>query len=139
MLPTTLNTNEVKDRSGTEQEFQLLEAEGRKRVYALIGESPALKHRITISHSETGSGIRRTRSSVVRVDKESTSDVDNVTTVVSSAYCVSRFPVGARLTADEFKDVLANLLSFMATTGSGTTVLFDGSGNGAASQIAGSL
>jgi len=139
MLNNTLNTNEVKDAAGAEIEFQHLEQKDRKRIFAKINEAPALQHRITISHDETGSGINRVRRSMVRVDKQSISTVDLTTPVTSSAYTVSVTPVGALLASDEPKAVLANLMSFLATTGAGTTVLFDCSGSGASALITGSL
>jgi len=56
-----------------------------------------------------------------------------------SAYVVVDLPVGAMSANTESKHVLANLLSFCATTGAATTVLFDCTGNGAAALIDGSL
>jgi hypothetical protein len=42
-------------------------------------------------------------------------------------------------TTAELANVIAELLSFVATTGAATTVLFDGTGNGAQSLIQGTL
>jgi hypothetical protein len=105
----------------------------------MINENPALPHRITISHSETGSGIKRRRRSVVRVDKTIISTVDNVTPVTVTAYDVVDIPVGAITAYTEATNVLAELQSFVSTTGAATTVLFDCTGNGANALIQGGL
>jgi len=139
MLANTLNTNEIKNAAGTEVEFQHLQASGRSRVFALINEPPSQKHRLTISHQETGSGKAMRRRSVVRFDKQVTSTVDSTTLVTISAYTVVDLPVGAMLAGTEFSNVLAELMSFLCTTGAGTTVLFDGSGNGANCLLTGGL
>jgi hypothetical protein len=139
MLSNTLNTNEIKNAAGTEQEFSRLSTNNRETEFALIAESPALPHRLSIRHTESGSGINRRRRSVCRVDKTTVSTVDSVTPVTTSAYTVLDAPVGAITAMTVPTDVLANLLSFMATTGSGTTVLFDGTGNGAAALLSGGL
>lgn len=139
MLSITLNTNEIKNASAAEVEFQRLAAEGRTVEYAQITEPPNLPHRLKISHQESGSGLNRVRRSVVRFDKNVQSTVDTTKTCVVSAYAVLSAPVGALGAQTEFANVLAELMSFLATTGSGTTVLFDGTGNGAAALISGGL
>jgi hypothetical protein len=139
MLSNTLNTNEVKNAAGTEQEFQSLSVDARTRIFALISESPSLPHRITISHTESGSGTKRVRRSLVRIDKTVISTVDNITPVVISAYIVLVTPVGALTAITEATNTMANLQSFVSTTGAGTTVLFDGTGNGAKALLEGSL
>lgn len=130
-LVLVLNTNEVKDAAGVEVEFTHRNAEGRKHLYQKIGESPSAPHRLGINHSETGAGLKARRRSVVRFDKTFTSQVDAVTPVVASAYVVVDLPVGHMTTSAEAANVLANAMSFVCTTGAGTTVLFDGTGTGA--------
>jgi hypothetical protein len=139
MLSNTLNTNEVKDRSGTEVEFSRIDTNGRRTEFAKIGESPALPYRLSISHQETGSGIKKRRRSVVRVDKTTVSGVDDVTPITTSCYMVLDFPVGASESDDEAQDVIANILSFCASLGASTTILYDGTGNGAKSLLEGGL
>jgi hypothetical protein len=139
MFPTNLTTNEVKNAAGTEEEFLRLSVTGRELIFAKSGESPSLQHRLSVRHQETGSGFRLRRRSAVRVDKTIISTVDNITPVVFSAYTVVDFPVGAVAAITEGTNVLANLLAISATTGAGTTVLFDCSGYGAAALIGGSL
>lgn len=140
MLTNTLNTNEVKNAAGTEQEFQSIDSgTPRTRIYALIGESPALQHRIKVQHQETGSGLKRVRRSMVRVDKTVISTVDNVTPVVCSDYIVHVVPVGALLADTESKNTLANLGSFVFSTGANTTLMFDGTGTGAQALLSGGV
>jgi len=138
MLSNTLNTNEVKDRTGSEIEFTSLSVDQRSRVFAQINESPALPHRLGISHAESGVGIKRVRRSAIRVDKTVISTVDNVTPVTVSAYTVLVAPVGALTASTEFSNTLAELNSFNATQG-GTTLLYDGTGNGSNALITGGL
>jgi len=139
MLPTTLNTNEVKDSAGSEIEFQRLSTEARNLVFAKIGESPAAPHRLTISHQEIGSGLRKRRRSRVGVELTHISSVDSVTPVVTKAYIVMDIPVGAVTSNTVPTSVLANLISFCASKGASTTILYDGTGYGSESLLAGTL
>lgn len=139
MLANTLNTNEVKNAAGTEVEFQSLGIEGRSHKYAAIGESPALPHRLTVSHQETGKGIRLVRRSVVRVDKTIVSTVDLVTPVTISFYVVAAIPIGALAAITEASNVNAELLSFCASLGASTTILYDGTGNGSTCLLNGGI
>lgn len=139
MLSNTLNTNEVKDRAGVEVEFERLQSTpvGRSTEFAQKSEPPNAIHRLKISHQETGSGAELVRRSLVRVDKTVTG-VSGKPRVISS-YNVMVIPVGDIANYDEAKNVEAELMSFLATTGAGTTVLFDCTGNGAAALIAGTM
>lgn len=139
MLANTLNTNEVKDSAGVEVEFERKYWLGRTTEFAKIGESPAAPYRLKINHQESGQGLNKRRRSVVRFDKSHESDVDQSVQVTSTAYLVVDAPVGAVTTMDELKNVLANLLSFCATTGAGTTVLTNCTGSGAAALIEGNV
>lgn len=139
MLTNILNTNEVKNSAATEVEFQSMSMELRTRIYSAIAESPALPHRLSIKHSEVGNGIKQRRRSVIRVDKTIVSTIDNVTPVTISAYVVLDAPVGALATSAEMVNVLAELGSFSYLTGAGTTLLFDGSGNGCQALLTGGI
>lgn len=139
MLSNTLNTNEIKNAGGTEVEFSRLSVSDRQTVFAQITETPSAPHRLSIMHQEVGSGLKKRRRSVVRFDKTVISTVDSVTPITVSAYCVLDAPVGGLLASTEMANTLAELMSFIATTGSGTTVLFDGTGNGAAALLSGGL
>lgn len=140
MLNNTLNTNEVKNAAGAEVEFQHLEfPPGRKRVFAVIGENPSQTHRLSISHEEIGTGVKMRRRSVIRLDKKSISSVDSVTPVTTLVYTVIDSPVGAMTTNTVLTDLLANMISFLASTGADTTIKYDGTGTGAQVLINGSL
>lgn len=139
MLSNTLNTNEIKNSAGTEVEFSRLSSSERSTVFSQINETPSQPHRLTIAHQESGSGFKLRRRSVVRFDKTVISGVDSVTPITVSAYAVLDFPVGASTSSAEAANVVAELMSFMASLGASTTILYDGTGNGAASLLAGSL
>jgi hypothetical protein len=76
---------------------------------------------------------------VVRVDKAIISEVDSITPVTISAYTVMVIPVGHLDTLGEPTHVLANNMSFIASLGASTTILYDGTGNGAVALLNGSL
>jgi hypothetical protein len=139
MLSNTLNTNEIKNSAGTEVEFSRLSTSDRQTVFAQINESPSLPHRLTIAHQESGAGIKKRRRSVVRFDKTVMSTVDPTLPVTISCYQVEDIPVGALTAMTEPTHVNAELLSFCATTGAATTVLFDGTGNGSTALLQGGL
>jgi hypothetical protein len=138
MLAANLLTNEVKNASGTEVEFNRLETPGRAAIFAQVGESPALQHRLKVSHQETGTGTAKRRKSMTRVDKTSISTVDSTTPVTTLAVFYIDAPVGALLTNAEMKAVIAELTSFLATLGT-NTFLYDGTGTGAAALLDGTL
>ena len=141
MLSNTLNTNEIKNSAGTEVEFQRILGPGsdRSTVFAQITEAPSTPHRLTISHQEVGTGIKKRRRSVVRFDKTVMSTVDTTLPVVVSAYAVLDSPVGALVANTEPTNVVAELMSFLASLGASTTILYDGTGNGAAALLSGGL
>jgi len=139
MLSNTLTTNEVKNRSGTEIEFTRLSISDRNTVFAQIGESPALPIRMTIKHVESGSGLGKRRRSVIRFDVTHVSGVDLVTPITTSAYVVLDNPIGAIANSNVAADVIAYLLSFCGSLGASTTILYDGTGNGAAALLTGGV
>jgi hypothetical protein len=139
MLSTNLTTNEVRNSAGTEVEFNRLSSADRKTVFAQSGETPSLPHRITVSHQESGSGLKGRRRSLIRVDKTSLSTVDSVTPVVTSAYIVLDAPVGALTANTEMKTVLAELTSLVAGNGTLDLLKYDGTGNGAAALLDGTI
>jgi len=139
MYPATLVTNEVKNSAGTEVEFGRLSASGRQLVFALSGETPALPHRITISHQEIGSGLSARRRSSLRVDKVVTGQVDTTTSAKISFYAVADVPIGNLTSLAEVSNVAAELMSQIASKGASTTILYDGTGYGAEALINGSL
>jgi hypothetical protein len=139
MLSNTLVTNEIKNSAGTEIEFQRLLTDGRSTVFAKINESPSLPIHLSIAHTESGLGLRRRRRSVVRFDETSVSGMDSITPVTSSFYFVGDFPVGALTAMTTPTNVIAYGMSFLASLGASTTILYDGTGNGAQVIIAGTI
>jgi len=137
MLPTNLTTNEVKNSSGTEVEFNRISTLDRSLTFAQSGEAPNAPHRLKVSHLETGSGALLRRRSVARVDKTITG-VSGTPRVVSG-YFVLDAPVGDMSATTEAVNVVAEVNSFMASLGASTTILYDGTGNGAAALINGTL
>ncbi len=139
MLSNTLNTNEIKNSAGTEVEFSRLSISDRSTEFAQITEAPSAPHRLKVSHLETGGGLNKRRRSLVRFDKTVVSTVDNVTPVVISAYAVLDSPVGALIANTEPTHVVAELMSFLASLGASTTILYDGTGNGATCLLSGQV
>lgn len=139
MLSNLLNTNEIKDAAGAEVEFTRLSLGDRTSEFAKVSESPNLPQRLVIRHQETGVGMKKRRRSVIRFDLTSISGVDSATPITDSAYVVLDSPVGASTSSAQAAKALAHLMSFLATTGAATTVLFDGTGNGAKTLLNGDL
>jgi hypothetical protein len=139
MLVNTLNTNEVKNSAGTEVEFSRILTLDRRTEYALISEVPSLPYRLIISHVETGVGLKRRRRSLVRFDKTTMSTVDTTLPITTSFYQVLDYPVGAAGSSAEAANVIANGMSFTASLGASTTILYDGTGNGAVTLLSGGL
>jgi hypothetical protein len=142
MLPTNLNTNEVKDNSGTEIEFtRYLSGPGASLTFKGATEGPNTPFRLTVSHKEIGEGSAKRRWSVVRFDR--TVDMDDVSTGAQlgkiTAYTVVDLPVGLMSDFSEANAVVAALVSFLASKGASTTILYDCTGYGAEALINGSL
>lgn len=139
MLTNTLNTNEIKNAAGTEVEFTRLSTGDRKTEFAMISETPALPNRLNISHQESGTGVNRRRRSVVRFDRTTAGELDTTVNVKSTAYVVLDSPVGNLSTSAAQKAVLAQLISFVASLGASTTILYDCTGNGADVLVSGGI
>jgi hypothetical protein len=139
-LPTNLTTNEVKDAAGAEIEFNRFDSgQPRKLIFAKVSESPAYEHRLDIAHIEAGAGLKRRRRSRVGVRIGHLSSVDNLTPVFTLGYLILDSPVGAITDLTIPTKCMANLLSFCASQGATTTILYDGTGYGAAAAINGTL
>jgi hypothetical protein len=139
VLSNSLVTSEVKDSAGAEVEFSRIAISDRATEFAMVSELPSSPHRLRISHLESGSGLNKRRRGLVRFDKTVISSVDSETPVTVSAYVVLDSPVGALTANTEPAKVLAELMSFMASLGASTTILYDCTGNGAAALLAGGL
>lgn len=137
MLPTSLLTNEVKDKAGAEVEFEHLSLEGRVHIYRKKADVPSNPTILKVAHQETGTGVSRVRRSQVRVDLGFTGKSGKP--CVSSCYKVFVVPEGELDNYDVIKDASAMLDSFCCTTGAAAAVLFDGSGNGDSAGINGTV
>lgn len=137
MLPTSLLTNEVKDRAGVEVEFEHWSLEGRTHIYTRKGGNPSLLNQLKIAHSETGKGFGLVRRSLNRVDLTVVGKSGKP--VVISMYKNAVVPLGELDDLNAVTDCLAMLNSFCCTTGAATAVLFDGSGNGDSTLINGTV
>jgi hypothetical protein len=137
-LSASLTSNEVKNSAGAEVEFVRIGGSGRETVWAQVGESPQMPHRIRLAHEEVGSGLGARRRSVLSVTKHNTgSDVDGKQ-IRTVAQITLDIPIGNVGTYDDTKSVLAELTSLLCTAGT-ATFLYDGSGNGAAALIGGQI
>lgn len=138
MLTNLLPSGTVRNAAGTAVEFERISQSDRDTTFAQVNESPALKNRLSIKHTESGSGVNRRRRSVIRFDKDVTSTVDTTKTVTVSAYTVCDAPVGALTANTEIVGIVAYLSGFLASLGT-STLLYNGTGNGQVVLIQGSL
>lgn len=130
-LPLHLQSSEVKNSAGTEVEFLHRELVGRKKVYAVKDEVPSRPHRITVQHEDIGAGLKLQRRSNFNTIKNVVSEVDEVTVVPIRISTTIQVPSGHLLTATETKNVIAEHMSFLASIGASTTILYDCTGYGA--------
>lgn len=133
MLPTSLLTNEVKDRAGTEVEFEHRKLEGREHIYIRKGGSPSLPTFLKVGHQETGTGSGAMQRSRVGIDMDVVGKSGKTCKI--SVYKTWVIPTGELDDLDDVKDASAMLDSFNCTTGAATAVLFDGTGNGNSAGI----
>jgi hypothetical protein len=134
-----LITNEIKNAAGGSVNFTQISLGPRESKYKQSNELPAYPVRLTIKHSETGVGTALRRRSLVRFDKTVVGGVDVTKLVTISAYAVLDYPVGNQAVDTNAKDVQAHLLSFCASLGVTTTILYDNTGNGARALLAGEV
>lgn len=139
MLPNLLNTNEIKGSNGVEIEFTRLSSANLSTLFGCPTVAPSTPNVLSIKHTETGSGLSRVRRSVVRFDLDHFGSVDTTKMCRSSFYTVGVLPIGNLGDLVAPKVCLAELMSFLATTGVATTVLFDGTGNGAQCLLNGTI
>jgi hypothetical protein len=76
---------------------------------------------------------------LVRFDKTIPGQVDTTKPAIVSFYAVADIPVGNMTAFAEANNVCAELMSFLASLGASTTILYDGGGNGAVTLINGTL
>jgi len=134
MLSNTLVTNEVKDAAAAEVEFERISIGAETTIFKKIVDDVANPIRMSVSHQHVGSGPTRQRRSVLRFDKGVTNSVTG-NKGTSSAYVVLVSPEGVIENQNNDKAVLAYLISFLASLGASTTILYDCTGTGAAALI----
>jgi len=139
MLANTLNTNEIKTTAGASLIFSRLSTGVRNTEFALVNEPAGLPHRLLISHQETGSGFLRRRRSVTRFNKTIAGQLDASVGVLGSLYIVADLPIGNMSDNTLINGLSANMMSFYASLGASTTILFDGTGNGAVIMSSGGI
>jgi len=139
MLPLTLNTNEIKDQTGTEVEFQRLSTSERQLIFGKIGESLAYPQRLMCAHQEIGEGLAKRRRSVVRIEYSAAGAVDATKPIKCIGQITMDIPIGNMTVTNLANSVAAYLMSFLASKGASTTILYDGTGYGAEVLINGSL
>jgi len=139
-LATSLVTNEIKNDSAVEVEFERLGFTGdRGVIYKKLVDNPALPQRLILSHQEIGSGVDKRRRSLQRFEITLVGGIDATRNVKGTISTVIDLPVG-NLTSDAMaKLLLAYQMSFQASFGASTTILYDCTGNGAAALVAGTL
>lgn len=139
MLAESLNTNQIKNAAGTEKEFFKIGPLGDSgSKYQLIPQDITEPHVMNVRHAIEGTGVGRKRKSVIRFEKSTAGLVDATKQATCWAQVTTSVDIGNLENLDNLKEVLANLMSFLATTGAGTTVLFDCTGTGAVSILEGS-
>lgn len=137
MLPTSLNTNEIKNAAGVEVEFERQFTEGRKTVFEKKNKVPNRPHLITVQHSTSGKAAALRRRSNVTTSQDVDGADANVTFIrVSTTVDI---PEGNLSNLDAVKDVLANHISGLASTGADTVVKFDCTGTLAQSLLNGTV
>jgi hypothetical protein len=137
MFPTNLTTNEVKNAAGSEVEFLRFGViPPRGLVFHKSGEAPNLPHAIDINHVESGAGLRRIRRSRLGVRLDHLL-ADGVTPSFTLGYTILQSPVGGIADYTYPTLAMAYLMSLTASLGASTTILYDGTGYGAASLING--
>jgi hypothetical protein len=139
MLPNLLNTNEVKDRNGTEVEFQRIDTTGRTTEYAQLAETPAYPRRINIRHREVGSGTEKRRQSQVRFSVTKPGGVDSTKAVTPFVQVTAEYPVGNSTSSNDLKDLLAHMVTFFAYDAANALKVYDGTSNGSSVILDGSL
>jgi len=138
MLPTNLTTNEVKTANGSELEFARQSVSERKLVFSAVIAAPSAPHTITVQHQVVGKGVLARRRSNIRIDRVVNGSISSTPRTVTASFTID-IPVGDLDTLSIPTDVMAEMISFVASLGASTTILYDGTGNGAASLLNGTL
>lgn len=131
MLSDSLVTNEIKNSAGTEIEFRRRSLGNNETEFYALTEGAVTEHTLRVKHTITGVGRNKTQSSAFRFDKTVISTVDLITPCIHSCYTVLKYPFGLMLTNAEAANVIAENMSFLASLGASTSILYDCTGNGA--------
>lgn len=138
MLSNTLSTNEIKNAAGTGVTFDRRSISDRATEFRNTA-NPSQPKVLSIAHEEIGVGLKKRRRSKVAFEITSISTVDSITPIVTKVYQVTDAPIGAITANTVTLEALAYMNSFMASLGANTTILYDGTGNGAVAVLNGSL
>lgn len=136
MLPLNLTTNEIRDAAAVEIEFSRMSQNDNSVTFVNTAASPAYPHTIKVSHQSLGGEGTRRRRSLIRVD------YSHAGLVSGKVYQTLAYTVLDRSLEvsnnDAAKMALANLGSLLSTLGTNLH-LYDGTGNGAAALLNGTL
>jgi hypothetical protein len=139
-LASTLVTNEIKNAAGTEVEFQRLRLGDWESEFASLTEVPVYPYRMRIAHTELGSGATKRRRSNITFKAVTAGGIETLKPKTDSvSLTVDRMIGNENDSGAVIKALLANMMSFVATTGGGTTVLFDCTGTGASNLLSGGV
>jgi hypothetical protein len=127
-LPTNLNTNEVRNASGTEQEFLFHKDGDNSREWRKSGGSPSLIESLLVQHEEVGKLANLQRRSNFKTKLTFLSETDSVTMkdiVISTTVLVPSGHLSSMT-----KVILAAAYHGSALSGNGTVnvLTYDGSG-----------
>lgn len=137
MLPLNLTTNEVKNSSGTETEFNRIKANDRLVTYSLAGAPPNLDTTLSVSHTVLGTGVDERRRTAVLGYKEVTGASGEKRIIrVNHTYDI---PIGDIASYTDVITLDAQVGSFVYLDGTGTTFLFAGGGTGASAAVNGTV
>lgn len=120
--------------------FNRIQTNGLSSVYQIASEPPNAPRRISVKHTESGSGTARRRRSVIRVDLTRASTVDATKMTTTSAYVVLDAPVGLHSSTADYSDALAYLTGLLANTGgTNTAIVYNGTATGAVALLNGEI
>jgi hypothetical protein len=138
-LPTNLTTNEVKNASGTEVEFLHFDAPPRGKIYHNAAVAPSEPQRIRFSHEESGISLKNKRRSLMETSIGVTGNDALGTPGKIVIRTVAEIPLGLLADFNDVAKAMAYHVSLLASQGASTTILYDGTGYGAAALINGTL
>lgn len=144
MLPTNLNTNEVKNAAGTELEFYRrgpLPSNPMSLEFAWVSEVPGRPFRMHFAHQEQGDSRNKVRRSLHKTIHwlDSSQLIDATIPSFCMVTTVFQIPIGNLTTLTTIKDVGACHGSSLMSRGADSTILFNCTGVGMEALVNGSL